>query len=92
MSAELNDLSDKVEDALAKYDAAIEKAAHLGSTRDQAFGEQRLGEFYLRRGQEEAGVHHLRLSIELFKQWGAFAKVDQLAEKHNQVLATTSAR
>jgi hypothetical protein len=56
----------------------------------RALAHQRRGEFHLREGNHEDALRDINNAIRLYADWGAKAKVEQLKEKHTELLGPSS--
>ena len=69
-------------DALPRYDEAIEAAARERFLPDEALANELAGRFHRRHGRERFASVYLRAARDLYRQWGAGAKVEALDEEY----------
>jgi hypothetical protein len=62
------------------FDKAIASASRSGFVHHAALANERVGMFFLGRNDNEWGEFYLRRAYQLYMEWGAIAKVDQLRE------------
>lgn len=72
-------------DAKRLYESSIHTAGRLGMTHDQALAHERLAENCMRLGYQNDANYHFNRALELFKDWGAHARVDLLSQGLLQV-------
>eukprot|EP00542_Grammatophora_oceanica_P003033 CAMPEP_0194066906 /NCGR_PEP_ID=MMETSP0009_2-20130614/86276_1 /TAXON_ID=210454 /ORGANISM="Grammatophora oceanica, Strain CCMP 410" /LENGTH=492 /DNA_ID=CAMNT_0038719899 /DNA_START=57 /DNA_END=1535 /DNA_ORIENTATION=- len=64
----------------AAYDAAIRMASRTGYVNDCALANERCARYYFHEvGDDGWGLFYLKKAVKLYKEWGANAKLDQLA-------------
>ena len=68
---------------VSMFEDGIAVAAERRQINDEGIGYQRLGDFWLRRGDTAKGCQCFTKAAELFDKWGAHAKARQLHEKMN---------
>ncbi|MFE8070503.1 diguanylate cyclase [Marinobacteraceae bacterium S3BR75-40.1] len=81
MSAELARLDGDNDEALARYDAAIDAARDAGFLRDEATAYERAARHLLAQGKRRAAEGYLRGAHGMYNRWGAQRKVAQLEEE-----------
>ncbi|GGI53465.1 trifunctional serine/threonine-protein kinase/ATP-binding protein/sensor histidine kinase [Oxalicibacterium solurbis] len=74
------------------YDLAIKGARTHGYVNDEALAHERAGEFYLARDRDVNARMHLEQAHAKYEEWGAFAKAQQLEERHPELLEQIVAR
>ena len=88
VKAEIKDLRTKKDDAMSLYNAAIDHARRIECIHDHGYAEQRLGEFYIRSDEKEEARRHMLLAIDLFREWGANGKINQLKQAYGGLLGS----
>jgi diguanylate cyclase (GGDEF)-like protein len=81
-------------ETLSLYDLAFEEAKKAGYLNNAALAQELKGRFWLQQNQAEYGLIHLRQAYKLYQEWGALAKVAQLAKefpKINEIIIEKSA-
>ena len=73
--------------AMRLYDQAIAGAREGGFVRDEALGSELCARFHLAGGRERIARAYLIDAYHAYLRWGATAKVEQLAERHPDLLA-----
>jgi predicted ATPase len=80
MDADLLASSSGIHDGIqASYDIAIAMALETGYIHFAALGNEIAGDFFLKNGKASLGKDYLLDSQALYKEWQAFAKVEDLA-------------
>eukprot|EP00980_Cylindrotheca_fusiformis_P007764 scaffold1648_cov115-Cylindrotheca_fusiformis.AAC.19 len=69
----------------ASYDIAIAMALETGHIQFAALGSEIAGEVFLRKGDESLGKRFMFDARALYKEWQAFAKVDDLVMKYSSI-------
>ena len=64
------------------FDNAITMAGKLGFLHNQAIGNERAGVYFLEQGDNAWASTYLSRARQLFREWGALAKVDQMDLKY----------
>jgi hypothetical protein len=77
-------------EASKHYKVAILLAGHRGLIHDQALACECLGEYYLSKKNTVDIEYHLIKAVELYEEWGAMAKVEQMKSKHKKLLSPPS--
>eukprot|EP00980_Cylindrotheca_fusiformis_P023307 scaffold10344_cov128-Cylindrotheca_fusiformis.AAC.3 len=72
----------------ASYDIAIAMALETGHIQFAALGSEIAGELFLRKGEESLGKRFMFDARTLYKEWQAFAKVDDLVMKYSTVFSS----
>jgi predicted ATPase/class 3 adenylate cyclase len=68
------------------YDNAIEQAVENEYVNEEALANELAARFYLSRKQRHVARHYLRDAVYAYARWGAIAKVQQLEQKHQEML------
>ena len=68
------------------YDKAIMTAAKSGFIQDAALGNELAGEYFRRIGDHYWAEQYLIRACELYHEWGAKAKVEQLQKEHESFI------
>jgi PAS domain S-box-containing protein len=82
ISAEINRLQDKHENAMVDYDLAIQAARDHGFIHNEAISYELASSFYELKGFRLIAATYLRHARACYLKWGALAKVKQLDDKH----------
>ena len=82
VEAELARLNGRVVQAEQSYQRAITLAGRHGALPDEALAHELAGEFELARGRPTAGRAHLAEARDAYRQWGAWAWVEHLEQRH----------
>jgi predicted ATPase/class 3 adenylate cyclase len=90
--AELLRVLGKPNEALALYEAAIDHASATGYIQDEALACELAGRCCLAFDRPNLAEHYLRSAHQLFRSWGAGAKVSHLEECFPQFLSAKSRR
>jgi hypothetical protein len=85
LEAESASLSCPKEAGKMMFDEAISQLARSGMTHFGAIANKRAGEFMLSCEDEEWAQHYLSKSVELYGEWGASVKAEQLVAKYDFV-------
>lgn len=67
--------------AVQHYEAAILRAGRRGAVNYQGVANERLGDYMAECGDISAARYHWFQAIDLYRYWGALAKVDQVEKK-----------
>ncbi len=86
MEAERHRLAGDVNDALATYDGAIDRAHAAGFVRDEAMSNELAARCLLAAGRTKAAEGYLRAAHHLFDRWGASRKTAQMTREFGSVL------
>ncbi|WP_153734940.1 helix-turn-helix transcriptional regulator [Aquibacillus halophilus] len=78
LQAERARLNGKKYQAMDLYDQAISEAKSSGYERNEALANELAGVFYLSLGKDRVGKAYLEEAVQLYQNWGAKLKVDQL--------------
>lgn len=89
LEAEYADLQCKPIEAVRHFESAILRARDRGLLNDAAKGEQRFAEFWQRQGNEQKAEEHLRISLDLYEEWGARALSDEIRDRFWSLLRPT---
>ena len=73
-------------DILSNYDKAISSAAEVGIRNHEALANELAAEFLLGIRDEENGKSYLLRSLALYREWNAFAIVEDLESRHASLL------
>jgi hypothetical protein len=79
------------EDVRKSFDNAITMAGKLGFLHNQALGNERAGVYFLEQGDNAWASTYLSRARQLFREWGAMAKVDQMDLKYRHLFESESA-
>ena len=90
VEAERCRVNEQIGQAREHYDLAIKLAEQHGYTHVAALAAELAGSFYLAREQDDLAEFYLRKSSRLYGDWGAAAKVQQLAEQHPRFFRSTA--
>lgn len=80
------------DEALYYYEQAITGAENSGCIQDLALTQELNGIFLIETGRPHSASLHLREACELYRRWGAEAKVQQLALRFPDILADQAER
>jgi len=80
IEAEVAYLKNDFDVAMEKYDAAIIAAELIGYRHEQAVCNEKAGDFFMSQGNMIRATSHYSCAIDLYRQWGAQAKVDHLCK------------
>ncbi len=72
--------------AVAFYKKAVSAAEKTGYMQHAALACEYLAGFYADQGIEDFAASYMARAVELYRRWGAHAKVRQLAKKHERLL------
>jgi predicted ATPase/serine phosphatase RsbU (regulator of sigma subunit)/tRNA A-37 threonylcarbamoyl transferase component Bud32 len=86
VAAELAALAGEHDRAIDLYDKAISQARENGFIQHEALGNELAGKFHLRRRRVQVARGYLQEAWYAYQQWGAKAKLKQLAERYGNVL------
>jgi len=75
--------------AMEYYNLAISESGRAGLINDKALINERFGEFFLSRKNEEEASFHLNIALQHYVKWGAMAKAHDLRKKHVDTLRQT---
>ena len=67
--------------AKTNYQRAIAYAARSGMVNEQAVVNERFADYMFESNDTNESTYHWNMAIDLYKEWGAVAKVDQIGEK-----------
>eukprot|EP00957_Ditylum_brightwellii_P207661 15353954-Ditylum_brightwellii.AAC.1 len=81
IEAEVASLEGEHDIAIEKYDSAIAAAEVIGFLHEQAIGNERAGDFFLAHGSIKRATRYYGHAIDLYRRWGAQAKVDHLCKQ-----------
>jgi hypothetical protein len=83
LNTELAALEGKLDAAEGGYQSAVVLASRSGFVSDAALANRQYGEFLLNdRENVSEAVYKFQEACELYAEWGAYRKVDELREKH----------
>ena len=91
MQAERARLDGRGEEAMALYDQAIDAARDAAFLRDEALASELAGRFHLGKGRRRIARTYLKDARNGYLRWGATAKVEQLEDRHPELLGQTEA-
>jgi hypothetical protein len=91
IEAELASLGGKPELAKSKYEVAILLAGRSGKTNFQALAHERFAAHYASRDEGNDARYHYGNALQLYREWGAYAKADHLEEKIEGLMAEATA-
>ncbi len=86
LSAELARITGQPLRALDLYERAIAFADETANVQQRALTNERCGRLWLERGNRTVAAVYLRAARDCYAQWGAHAKVRQLAQQHGALL------
>jgi predicted ATPase/class 3 adenylate cyclase len=89
VEAELARLRGSVMQAEQAYEQAIALAGRYGALPDEALANELAGEFELARGRATAGRAYLAEARDAYRQWGAWAWVEHLEQRHAGLFGPT---
>jgi hypothetical protein len=89
VEAELARLRGRVVQAEQAYEQAIALAGRHGALPDEALANELAGEFELTRGRTTAGRTYLAEARDAYRQWGAWARVEHLEQRHAGLFGPT---
>jgi hypothetical protein len=72
------------------FDDAITMAGKLGFLHNQALGNERAGVYFLEQGDNAWASTYLSRARQLFREWGAMAKVKQMDLKYRDLFEKES--
>ena len=85
LRAELAAVGGDTEEAAAAYVCAIQKAKEHCYINEEALARERSGLFHLNiQGNSQKGREDLMIAVELYRKWGANAKVVDVAQLLNE--------
>jgi len=84
--AEYCRVTGRPEKAAVRYDRAADRARDQGFLNDAALACELAAGYYEGRGRTFIGGQYLQRAYQLYGQWGAYAKVRDLENKHPQLL------
>ena len=67
--------------AVAHFEAAILRAARRGAVNYQGVANERFGDYMAESGDTGEARYHWTQALDLYRYWGALAKVDQIEKK-----------
>jgi predicted ATPase/signal transduction histidine kinase len=82
LGAELARIEGRTLDALRGYDEAIEAASREQFLQDEALAHELAARFHRAEGRKRFALLYLRAARDLYRRWGATAKVDVLEEEY----------
>jgi diguanylate cyclase (GGDEF)-like protein len=71
---------------LKLYDQAVKSARENGYTSVEALANERAALCYLEEGIDESARGYMAAAIRAYRNWGAFAKIDQLKQAHPRMV------
>ncbi len=86
VAAEIAGLASEHDRAIDLYDQAIGQARENGFIQHEALANELAGKFHLRRRRVQVARAYLQEAWHAYQQWGAKAKLQQLAERYGNVL------
>jgi len=89
MNAEYDSLSKSNEDVKRSFDLAISAAGRSGFVHDQALANERAGIFFLETNDEFWASFYLSRARDLYRDWGAQAKVDSMNGMYDSLLSSS---
>lgn len=90
LSAEILEMAGNFHDPIQAYEAAIDHTQVHGFAMEEALAFELQGEFYIRRGGRRAARAALQDAIAAWTRISAFGKAEQLSEKHEWLLKTST--
>ncbi|WP_052754386.1 PAS domain S-box protein [Calothrix sp. 336/3] len=91
VTAEKNRVEDNKIAAIEYYDRAITSAKTNGFIQDVALANELAAKFYLAWGKEKFAAIYMQEAYNCYKQWGAKAKTQDLAQNYPQLLISVLA-
>jgi class 3 adenylate cyclase len=88
IDAELARLKGRFAQAEQAYEQAIALASRNGALADEALANELAGEFELARGRPTAGRAYLAEAREAYRQWGAWAWIEHLEQRHTDLFGS----
>ena len=83
--AEMSRIQGHYDDAISHYEDAIKASREQGFINIEALANELAGRFWLQREQSRVAGLYLGEAINLYRKWGAHAKVRQLEEKYAEL-------
>ena len=68
------------------FEKAISSSTKAGYVQDAALGNELVGEYFLGKGDTFWAKYHFSKAVELYRDWGASAKVGQLVKKRRDYI------
>lgn len=90
LNAEVMELEGNMHGSIQAYEAALDHTEVHGFTLEEALAFELQGEFYIRRGARRAARRIIQDAIAAWTRISAFGKAEQLAEKHDWLLNTST--
>ena len=90
LTAEVMELEGNMHGSIQAYEAAIDHTQVHGFTLEEALAFELQGEFYIRRGARRAARSIIQDAIAAWTRISAFGKAEQLAEKHDWLVNTST--
>ena len=90
LTAEVMELEGNMHGSIQAYEAAIDHTQVHGFALEEALAFELQGEFYVRRGARRAARSVIQDSIATWTRISAFGKAEQLAEKHDWLVNTST--
>lgn len=86
MEAELARLAGKTHEAADLYDRAVQTARQNGFIRDEALSNELAAKMFIELGKERQAKLYMTEALNIYRLWGANAKVDHMTEKYGQLV------
>ena len=86
IEADLASLDGNQHLAKKNYEVAILLAGRWGHLNDHALSYERHADHCLRFGNTEEAAYNYKRALELYREWGAFAKAEQLESEHSKLV------
>lgn len=86
LEAELARASGRAAQAESLYNRAVSSSHAMGMINESALAHELAGEFYLEKGSELIARSFLEEAVNLYRQWGAGTKADQLEARHRGIV------
>jgi hypothetical protein len=91
LQAEKARIFDKTLEAMNLYDQAIASAKENEFIQNEALGNELAAKFWLSRGKEKIAKIYMQEAYYGYQQWGAIRKIEDIKEKHRQLLSRKNA-
>lgn len=87
LEAEKARIGGNVVQAMSLYDEAIKQAKQSGFLKDEALLSELTAKFWLAHQKEHFAELYIQRAFQLYKNWGAQAKADDLSKKHPRFIS-----
>lgn len=79
-----------LEEVQVAFESAIKMSSRSGARSDAALAKQRLGEYYIGRGDDDKATYYLSESVNVWSDWGAEGISDDLKRKYGQIIGSAA--